>query len=438
MNLIEQVREAGVVGAGGAGFPTHVKIAARVDTVLANGAECEPLLYSDQFVMENHAEEIVEGLRLVMRQTGAERGLLCVKEKYHAAIARFEKLIEGQKGMRLFLLGNFYPSGDEQVLVHETTGRIVPEAGIPLNVGVVVQNVATLVNIANAAKGLPVTDKVITVGGEIRDPGVHRVPLGTALGEVIAACGGALPAEYAVLLNGPMMGRLADPSKEVVTKTTAGLFILPKGNGYVNRMSRPLAADIRLSRGACEQCRYCTDLCPRYLNGHALEPHMIMRVINEQREPEASTVLNAYLCCECGVCDLFACPIALSPRRFFRDFKRNLASRGIRFAPEQKELSPDTYRAVRRVPKEKLTRRLGLAKYETKPQYHGERWEVAVVNIPLSMHLGAPAAPLVKAGDKVKQGQKIAAIPEGKMGAAVHASISGTVTRVDSFIRIEK
>ncbi|TBR20999.1 MAG: hypothetical protein EPO63_09130, partial [Candidatus Nitrosotenuis sp.] len=152
MNLIELVREAGVVGAGGAGFPTHVKLAARVDTVLANGAECEPLLYSDQFVMESHADEIVDGLRLVMRQTGATRGLLCVKEKYHDAVARFEKLIAGEKGMELFLLGNFYPSGDEQVLVYETTGRIVPEAGIPLNVGVVVQNVATLANIARAAK----------------------------------------------------------------------------------------------------------------------------------------------------------------------------------------------------------------------------------------------------------------------------------------------
>ena len=438
MNLMELVREAGVVGAGGAGFPTHVKLAARVDTVLANGAECEPLLYSDQFVMESYAEEIVDGLRHVMRQTGASRGLLCVKEKYHNVIARFEKLIAGEKGMELFLLGNFYPSGDEQVLVYETTGRIVPEAGLPLNVGVVVQNVATLANIARAAKGEAVTDKIITVGGEIKNPGVHRVPLGASLAGIIAGCGGPLLDDYAVLLNGPMMGRLADPAKEAVTKTTSGLFILPKENPHVARLSRPLAADIRLSRGACEQCRYCTDLCPRSLNGHALEPHAIMRVINEQREPEAATVLNAFLCCECGVCDLFACPIALSPRRFFRDFKRSLSERGIRFTPEKKELKADVYREVRRVPKDKLTRRLALSKYEIKPPYHGARWDMPAVNLPLSMHLGAPALPLVKAGDKVKRGQKIGSIPEGKLGAAIHASIAGTVTKVHGFIRIEQ
>ncbi len=438
MNLIELVREAGVVGAGGAGFPTHVKLAAQVDTVLANGAECEPLLYSDQFVMESHADLIVDGLRHVMRQTGAARGLLCIKEKYHEAVARFEKLIAAEKGMELFLLGNFYPSGDEQVLVYETTGRIVPEAGIPLNVGVVVQNVATLANIARAAKGEAVTDKVITVGGEIKTPGVHRVPLGASLAEIIAGCGGALIDDYALLLNGPMMGRLADPAHEVVTKTTAGFFILPKGNPHVARLSRPLSADIRLSRGACEQCRYCTDLCPRSLNGHALEPHAIMRVINEQREPEAATVLNAFLCCECGVCDLFACPIALSPRRFFRDFKRSLSARGIRFTPEKKELKADIYREVRRVPKDKLTRRLSLSKYEIKPPYHGALWDVPAVAIPLSMHLGAPALPLVKAGDRVKRGQRIASIPEGKLGAAIHASIAGTVTKVNGYIRIEK
>ena len=438
MDMIGLVKRAGVVGAGGAGFPTHVKLYAKVDTVLANGAECEPLLYSDQFVMLGRTDEIVDGLLAVMRATGAEKGIICVKEKNHDAIQEFEKRIASHKNISIFGLGNFYPSGDEQILVNEVTGRIVPEAGLPLNVGVVVQNVATLANIARALKGEPVTSRVVTVGGEIKIPGVHVVPIGTSVAEVISRCGGPLLEKHAVLLNGPMMGKLIEPQNEVITKTTGGVFILPPDNPLVMRMSRPLEADIRLSRGSCEQCRYCTDFCPRFLQGHSLQPHLIMRVMNEQRDPEAATVTNSFLCCECGVCDLFACPAMLSPRRFYREFKKSLGARGIRFVPSKKDFIPDAHREYRRVPKDKLTRRLALSRYDIKPDFHGAPWDVDKVEIPLSMHLGAPSAPVVKVGDRVKPGQPIAAIPEGKLGAAIHASIGGTITKANGMIRIER
>lgn len=438
MDIVERVRAAGVVGAGGAGFPTHIKIAARADTALANGAECEPLLFSDRFVMRERSAEVVDGLKAVMRSTGAQRGVLCIKGKYEDVIEQFEKLTADDANIEVMRLGNFYPSGDEQILVYEATGRIVPEGGIPINVGVVVQNVGTLAHIARAAMGEPVTHRVITAGGEVARPGVYVVPVGMAVSDALAQCGGPTVEKWDLLLNGPMMGRLADPEKETITKTTAGLFVLPADNPHVMRLKRPLSADIRLSRGACEQCRYCTDLCPRSLQGHSLEPHKIMRVINEQREPEAQTVMNSFLCCECGVCDLFACPIALSPRRFFREFKGKLAKRGLRFAPRSGGPKVDIRREFRRVPKDKLTRRLALAKYDRQPEISGVRLEADAVNIPLGAHIGAPSLPLVKPGDKVKEGQMIAAIPEGKTGAAVHASITGTVAKVNGFIRIER
>ncbi|MBI5177771.1 MAG: SLBB domain-containing protein [Nitrospinae bacterium] len=436
MNAVELVKKAGVVGAGGAGFPTHVKLAAKADTVLANGAECEPLLFSDQSVMLGRAAEIVDGLKTVMKAVGAERGIICVKEKNKEAVKALEKHLT--KNISLFGLGNFYPAGDEQIMVYEATGRIVPEAGIPLNVGVVVQNVATLANIARAQNGEAVTSRIVTIGGEVKNPGVHAVPVGTPVADAIARCGGPLIENCKLLLNGPMMGRLGDPQKDVVTKTTSGIFLLPAQHPLVMRLSRPLPVDIRISRGACEQCRYCTDFCPRYLQGHALQPHKIMRVINEQREPEAETVTNSFLCCECGVCDLFACPIMLSPRRIFREFKKSLGARGVRFPQQKKEYAADIHRDYRRVPKDKLLRRLDVARYEMEPVFHDAPWEVDAVNIPMQMHLGAPATPVVKTGEKVKRGQLIAEIPAGKMGANVHASIGGTVTAVNGLIRIER
>ena len=143
-----------MVGAGGAGFPAHVKAAAAVDTIIANGAECEPLIHKDFEVMLHHAGEIVEGVRLLMQATGAPRGIIGIKEKNAAAVDAVTRALDG-KDITVHLLGDFYPSGDEYILVYEATGRLIPPQGIPLDVGVVVNNVETLYNIARAEAGKP-------------------------------------------------------------------------------------------------------------------------------------------------------------------------------------------------------------------------------------------------------------------------------------------
>jgi Na+-translocating ferredoxin:NAD+ oxidoreductase RnfC subunit len=436
MNAVEMVKNAGVIGAGGAGFPTHAKMGAKVDVVLANGAECEPLLHSDQFVMNDRASEVVDGLETVMKTTGAKNGVICIKEKNLAGAKALEKF--AAKSISILKLKDFYPAGDEQILTFEATGRITPEGGLPLDVGVLVQNVTTLANISRAMKGENVITKEVTVGGEIKRPGVHVIPIGTPLSDVISGCGGALTSDFVTLLNGPMMGRLVDPSTEVVTKTTGGIILLPRDNPLSMRFLRPLSSDIRLSRGSCEQCRYCTDFCPRFLQGHSLKPHMIMRVINEQRDPESATVTDSFLCCECGVCDLFACPLALSPRRFYREFKASLSSRNVRFQKRSKSYQVDQYRDYRRAPKDKLIRKIGVSKYDLPAEFHGKAWDVDTVEIPLSMNIGAPAVPVVKVGDKVARGELIGKAPDGKLGANVHSSIAGAVTKVNGRIRIEK
>ena len=160
-HVIQAARQAGVVGAGGGGFPLHAKLAGRsgsppVDTVIANGAECEPLLHKDAELMAGHAADIVEGLQLAMTAVGAERGIIGLKSKHADAIAAFGPLLAGT-GIELFELGDFYPTGDEYILVYETTGRLIPSAGLPLDVGCVVSNVESLCNLAAANRGQAVT-----------------------------------------------------------------------------------------------------------------------------------------------------------------------------------------------------------------------------------------------------------------------------------------
>ena len=228
--IVDKIRQAGVVGAGGAGLPTHVKADAKVDTVLVNGASCEPLLNSDPHIMEQEIDTMIRGLKAVMECTEAKKGIICLKGKHAKAMKAVREAVarDASGTLEAFELKDFYPAGDEQVLVYEVLGRIVPERGLPLHVGAVVSNSETFFNIANAMDGKPVTHRYLTVAGKIRQPMVVKAPIGTPVTDILAFAGGPTISEYRVVDGGPMMGKvLPDVNKAVVTKTTSGLLVLP-------------------------------------------------------------------------------------------------------------------------------------------------------------------------------------------------------------------
>jgi Na+-translocating ferredoxin:NAD+ oxidoreductase RnfC subunit len=437
-DILEQVKAAGVVGAGGAGFPTHVKLAAQVDTVIANGAECEPLLHGDQHLMTRYPEVIVQGLRTAMQATGAKRGIVALKGEYAEAIAALESVVKRDADISLHLLGNFYPSGDEFILVYDVLKRLVPEGGIPLEVGVVVNNVGTLLNVARAVEGVPVTHRYLTVTGQVHQPATLRVPIGTSFAQVVTWAGGVnddggrlAPADLAFVAGGAMMGRVVEPT-DVVTKTTGGLLVLPANGAVVRWMTRPLANAVRRGMSTCDQCRDCTDLCPRNLLGHALVPHEIMRAINYGLEQPTHIITAAVLCCECRLCEAYACPLDLSPMAYYRSVKRKLAEAGWKnTVHRRRDLTPHEMFDYRRVPMPRLIDKLGLTAYRgLRAALDEHDWQPQEVRIPLKQHTGVPAVPVVKAGSRVRRGDLIASIPEGKLGAEVHASVSGRVVDV--------
>jgi Na+-translocating ferredoxin:NAD+ oxidoreductase RnfC subunit len=439
-DLVKAVRAAGVVGAGGAGFPTHVKIAAKVDTVIANGAECDPLLQCDQRLMESRAAEMVRGVRLAMKATGAGRGILALKEEYDTAIAALRRAIGSQGDLSLLLMESRYPAGDEFVLVYEATGRLVPETGLPLDVGCLVQNVQTLFNIARATRGAAVTHRLLTVAGAVGRPLTLWAPVGTAISDVLAWAGGVQPArwsertvdDYAVVVGGPMMGRVATDPEEPVTKTTSGLLVLPLDNVVVRYMARPRTSWVRRGISTCDQCRDCTDLCPRYLLGHNLEPHEVMRAINYGLSRPADKVTAAVLCCECRLCEAYACPLELSPMAYYVSIKDELRKQSwVNEVHKRTDFQPHPMREYRLAPTNRLIARLGLTEWEHQACELDETdYRPARVSIPLLQHIGAPAEPMVTVGAQVATGDLIAQIPKGKLGANVHASISGRVSQV--------
>jgi Na+-translocating ferredoxin:NAD+ oxidoreductase RnfC subunit len=432
--IVSKVRAAGVVGAGGGGFPTHVKIDTPVEIVLANGAECEPLLHCNQELMIRKARTILDGLSCVQRATGAKRTYVCLKKKYQRAIEAFEKGGVGQDG-ELFLLEDFYPAGDEFVLVYEVTRRMVPEAGIPLNVGVVVSNVESLYNVANAMNGDPVTHRMLTVTGAVHDPVTISVPLGTSASECIAVAGGARIDEFSILAGGPMMGKLVGPGYPI-QKTTSGIVVLPSDHPVVQKKKLEIRDIVRRAKAACIQCFSCTEMCPRYLLGHRLEPHKIMRSASYGRA-DTDILTQAILCCECGVCELYACPMFLSPREMNVILRAKFGEEGIRWPDRERDFKAYPTREGRKIPIARLMSRLGVSQYDRPAPFQEMTHQPDRVEIPLNQHTGAAAVPVVKVGDRVDVGQPVGEIPENRLGARVHASIRGRVTAIDETVVVE-
>jgi Na+-translocating ferredoxin:NAD+ oxidoreductase RnfC subunit len=424
------IQKAGVVGAGGGGFPSHVKAEASADVVLANGAECEPLLRADTELMSFDSSRVVRGLALVRDAVGAERAVVAIKRKNTRALEAMERAVRDEAGIELWPLSNVYPSGDEFLLVFEATGRVVPEGGIPLDVGVVVNNVTTLAQVADAAEGRPVTERMVSVQGEVATPSTFVVPVGTAIEELIDSAGGATLEERSVIVGGPMMGHLMAEG-EPTTKTVSGVIVLPSDHPLVSYLSARESQVLRLARAACCQCMACTELCPRALLGHDLEPHRTVRAIQYAEFPEDHAhITSAYLCCECGMCELFACPLGIQPRRILADLKAELARRGVPNPHTRTELSPDGVREYRQIPTSRLTRRLGLEAYDVDAPLSGDPLRPALVTLLMKQHVGAPAVPAVEEGQDVLKGDVVGEAPENALGARVHASVDGVVQRV--------
>lgn len=437
MNLAEAVRQSGVVGAGGAGFPTHVKVSAKAQWFLANGAECEPLLHKDREMMAHFAQDIVRGLQLGAESVGSEHAAVGVKSKNAQALAAIRKSVQGT-GIQVAEFGDFYPSGDEYEVVYSITGRLIPPAGIPLDVGVVVNNVETLYNIQRAAKGIPVTETFLTVGGMVKEPATFAAPIGTSYRELIDWAGGITTPDFIVMESGLMMGRVAEDLRKPVTKTTSGLIVLPREHPLVRRYTTPPRAQARIGKSACDQCSYCTELCPRYLLGYDIQPHAVMRSLGFTASGSEQWNRLAQLCCGCGICTLYACPESLFPREACLDSINALrqAGRGSWKGSEAVEVHP--MKEYRRVPMKMLMKKLGIDHLEAEAPLKEIPRLPDRVEIPLKQHTGVASLPVVGVGERVSQGQLIGTIPEGQLGAAVHASVSGKVTAVAENITIEK
>lgn len=423
----ERVRAAGVVGAGGAGFPAHVKLQAQVDTFLVNAAECEPMLKVDQQLMAVQAERLIHGVQYAMTATGASSGIIALKEKYQQAINALTPLLPA--GIRLHILPDVYPAGDEVLTIWMATGRRVPPAALPVSVGVVVNNVQTVLNIARAVEQqYPVTRRTLTVNGAVASPITLTVPIGMSLRDVLALAGGATVDDPGFINGGPMMGGLITSLDTPVSKTTGGLLVLPKSHALIQRRMQDERTVLSVAKTVCEQCRLCTDLCPRHLIGHELSPHLLVRAVNYQQAATPQLLLTALTCSECNVCESVACPVGISPMRINRMLKRELRALNHRY---EGPLNPEDEMAkYRLIPVKRLITKLGLSDWYHDAPLAETDYSTDKTTLLLRQHIGASAIPCVEQGECVVRGQCVADVPSGALGAPVHASIDGIVSEI--------
>lgn len=431
--IVRRVREAGVVGAGGAGFPTYKKLEARVEHVIANGAECEPLLQKDRETMLQDRAAFFRGLAVMREATGAKTVTIAVKRKNEDVADGFRKEAQAER-FNILVYEDVYPAGDEYILVYEITGRQIPPGGIPLAVGAVVDNVETIVNIARAVEGRAVTEKYLTICGEVKQPVTTVVPVGTSIADCIEhLAGGCTTNNPVVLTGGLMMGGVAKSLSDPVTKNMGGLIVLPSDHYLVRRKTQARETYTRIGHGQCDQCSLCTELCPRYILGYPIEPHRVMRTLLMTGPSKQHGSLWAQYCCECNVCSLIACPEQLDPKNICVDAKQLLREHRLgRTETELKTLfrEPHPTRKGREIPIKTLYTRLGLTPYDRKSRFQRFDWQPKSVTLPLAAHVGAPAKPVVKQGDRVRCGDVIGTVEDHQLGCPVHASIDGRVMAV--------
>ena len=436
MELKELMKESGIVGAGGAGFPSYAKLADGADTLVVNGAECEPLLYTDYVLLQKEMPMVLSGIQAVLDYAKIPCALLCVKE--HTAVRL--KLKDGTKladKIILKTLPDVYPMGDEISLIYQATGRVVRPGNLPITAGVIVLNVETFYNIAVKLKrGTNLTEKYVTIAGNIPEAIVVKVPIGVTVAELFDKNSIIIPEGHIVLDGGPSMGKVIDPDSAVVTKTTKGLLILPENCEAAQ--SKFLDGDKSIARAetACCQCTRCTDMCPRHLLGYPLEPHKMVRTAKGAATVLPEMVISATLCCGCGICESLACCQGISPKAVINEYKALLAKNKLRYVGKE-DVSPAQEREWRMVPSERWANILGVARFDKVGKYIGEQTSYARVEILLRQHIGAPSVPCVEDGTYVNKGDKIAEAAEG-LSLPQYASISGKVSVYSDRIIIEK
>lgn len=360
MDIRARAESAGVVGSSG--VPLFRRLERRVSVVIANGVETEPLLSADRALLSQETEAVLQGLSQVAAVVEAEQLLLAVRATDGASLRALAKLQRRFPAIQVRTVEDVWPVGEASLLTLRLTGRQVPAGALPEDVGVMVLGIPTLAGLAQAARGLPMLARALTVTGLVGRPQVCRAPLGMPFQQVLDACGGLTHPDAVLWEGGPLLGQPTSLQHGVRSSTTA-LLALPPDHPVVTRRALPLEVQVQRAASSCGGCRQCTDRCPAWLAGGAISPHRLMRGLVHRLDSEPELVLGAGVCLGCRVCEVI-CPAGLSPAQLYGVVRGDLQARGLAQLPVRPSESARAEAADRQVDRTWLVERLGLSRWD--------------------------------------------------------------------------
>lgn len=434
MDIIELkkiVKENGVAGAGGAGFPTYAKLDEKIDTIILNCAECEPLLKVHRQLLQKYVYEILNTLNIISESLDVKNIIIAVKSVYIKTVEAVTANIDSFENMKLKLLPEIYPSGDEVILIYETTKKVVPAGSIPIEVGVAVLNVETVFNIYNALNNKPVIYKYLTIAGEVNNAITVKAPIGISVEELVKFAGGATIEDPIFIMGGPMTGHIVK-SYDTINKTSNAILVMPKTHNIVNKRLGSTSTNMKRAMSTCCQCQMCTDLCPRNLLGHPIKPHLFMRAATSGNTSDINSFLMTMFCSGCGLCEMYSCNQGLSPRSLISEYKDGLKKNGVAIPKNMPLAEVNTMIENRRIPMERLTWHIGLGEYDILAPLKDEVVKTNIVKIQLNQNIGIPPIPIVNKNDIIYKNQLIAQAVEHKLSLPIHSPISGVILDINN------
>ncbi len=421
--FINLLRENGVVGGGGGSFPTYKKFSFNnLDTLIINGVECEPLLYSDYFLVKERFEEIIFTLQR-LQEIFNFRDIFFTLKKKRLELADFlrKKDIENIKNLKFYLFEDIYPAGDEQIIIKAIKGITLPSFKLPGDYGIVVLNLQTLVFISEAIRGKPAIRRFVTVSGLVKNPLVFDVPIGTKIKDLIDISGGYLVDNPVIFAGGVMMGGIIGESFSI-KKGTTGIIVIAGDSKLM--VEKKTSADIfsKKARSVCDGCMECTLFCSRNLIGKKIRPHLIMRYSEDYLSGRRSIPSEVFNCSECGLCYVYSCPLGLSPRKVIKSLKEKSKRDVVEDFDESENF------LFKIPPSYKIKKRLEIE--DVKPNFHGV-YNPSIISVDIKQSKGFSPKPIVKDGEFVLTGEKICKMSQNKLGVPLHSPVTGKIVYID-------
>ena len=407
-----------------------------IHTIILNCAQYEPIIHTSKLLLEKYAREIIRTFVKIGETFKIENIIVGAGRADIDIIEILEDIVSDFPSVQLKVYDGAYPAGDEYVLTYELTGQIVAADSSPIEEGIAVFNVESVYNMYKELDSdVHESHKWVCVTGEVEKPVTLRVPIGTKAVDVVKQAGNITCDNPVYLIGGPMSGTLGSKHTRI-DKTTDAIIILPEDHQVIYTKKTNSSIELKRAGSSCCNCMRCTELCPRNLLGHPVDPHGFIRAASYKDMGNLDKFLNTMFCSSCGLCEMYSCIQGLSPRLLLTEYKKGLKENGIiTVKATQNDVEED--RKYRKISIKRLTSRLALSRYDKLAPLKEIKWPDINVRISLTEDNDETAKPVVKTNDLVTEGQ-IIAVYDDENKFPLYSGIDGIVTEVaENYIFIE-